>query len=841
LAGDLARLIDDFHTEGADLADLQSAVPDDVSEYWKETVEFLKIISEQWPRILAEEGGLDPTDRRNRLLTALADRWQKTPPDYPVIAAGSTGSIPATARLLSVIARLPEGAVVLSGLDTEMDAESWEALALTHPQYGLKNLLDAMRVDRREVDIWEARSDAPPPADPARVALLSEAMRPPPTTDRWPAYTPPAAALQGLTRMDLADPAEEAGVIALIMRATLETPERTAALITPDRQLARRVMAELARWDIAVNDSAGTPLAHTPVGSFLTLVAELLLLEDWTPARFLSLMKHPLTALGHSLGNCRRLTRALELAALRGPRPAPGIDGMRRLIGADRQDLHDFLDRLAAAFAPLADLPETADIRAIAEAHIAVAEALAATDAESGAARLWAGEAGEAAALQMEELLETGAGVPLSRAIYPALLRRFMSEAVVRPRYGLHPRLFIWSPMEARLQRADEMILGGLNEGTWPAEAEPNPWLSRPMQRNLGLSPPERDLGLSAHDFVQLAAAPTAYLTRSAKIDGVPTVPLRWLLRLGVLAGPMDTETPWRDWYQALDTPAKTESVPPPRPCPPVAARPERLSVTEVETWMRDPYTLYARKILGLEPLEPIDAPIGARERGTIIHDVLHRFLADAQGPEGWRPDRFIALADAALKDAAVRPLMHVLWAPRFRAMADWIVAELNKAARDGRFPMLTEVKGEWAVDGGGAPFTLVAKADRIDRNADGLVIIDYKTGVRPTNKQIAAGYAPQLPLEALMAETGAFGGLKDPVAGLEYWTIKGLSEPGEIKPVNDLVERVAEAEEGLKTLIARFADPDTPYLSHPRPAEAKGHDFDHLARVPEWRDGGAS
>src|SRR5690606_20009946 len=114
---------------------------------------------------------------------------------------------------------------------------------------------------------------------------------------------------------------------------------------------------------------------------------------------------------------------------------------------------------------------------------------------------------------------------------YSYFFDELLSARVVRPRFGLHPRLFIWGPLEARLQHADRMILGGLNEGTWPGEANIDPWVNRPMRAAMGLEPPERRIGLSAHDFAEGASAEEAVLSRALKVEGAPAVASRWWLR----------------------------------------------------------------------------------------------------------------------------------------------------------------------------------------------------------------------------------------------------------------------------------------------------------------------
>jgi ATP-dependent helicase/nuclease subunit B len=328
------------------------------------------------------------------------------------------------------------------------------------------------------------------------------------------------------------------------------------------------------------------------------------------------------------------------------------------------------------------------------------------------------------------------------------------------------------------------------------------------------------------------------YLTRALKADGVPTVPSRWLLRLAAVTRHASLDQPqWRHWRQAMQHAGAHAPAAPPAPTPPVEARPSGLSVTDVERWMRDPYALYAKKILRLFPLDPIDAELGAAERGTLIHQVFEDFLKE----EDWREDRLIALADKALAEATARPLLRVLWRPRFRHLARWFVDRLNADAAAGRRPIFTERYEQWPFDVDGTPFTLTAKADRIDAAPDGIVIVDYKTGSIPKKKQIEAGYAPQLPLEALMAEGGAFGQAVRQVAGLEFWQMKGTTTPAEVMEVKTFQDRVAQARDGLTTMVRTFRDEATPYLSQPRPEEAKGDDYDHLARVKEWRGGGGA
>jgi len=847
LARELARLLDQVHTEGLSFADLPSLVPPDLAQHWQITLRFLEIVSEAWPAILAAEGLLDPADRRRKLMALQAEAWRKAPPATPVIVAGSTGSIRATAELMKVVAGLPQGELVLPGLDRLADEATWAAIGEepTHPQHTLFRLLAHLEVGRDRVATWPVEG-APEP----RAAFLQHALKPAATTDAWHGEAAPAASIGDIRRLDLPTAEAEARAIALALREALEEPGRRAMLVTPDRSLGRRVAAEMARWDIAVDDSGGQPLAASPPGTFLRLLlaaAETKL----APVELLALLKHPLAACGREPQRFREYARALERAVLRGPRPAPGIDGLLAAIGGlrdaeERGHLAAFVRDLGARLAPLIDTLASGEttLAQLLHGHLAAAEALAASEAEQGPDRLWQGEAGEALSEALAEIdLASDAFPPLRGAAYPGLYAALTDGLVVRPLRGQHPRLAILGPLEARLQTADVVVLGGLNEGTWPADPAADPWLSRPMRAGFGLPSPERRIGLSAHDFVELASAPRVVLTRAERVEGTPTVASRWLLRLDVVLGTEGADrlgsgtAAMRGWIDALDAPdGPVRPTAPPEPRPPAEARPTRLPVTEIERLMRDPYAVYARRVLGLKRLDPVDADPGAAERGRFIHAALDRFVAAY--PDALPEHAFARLLDIgreAFGAALARPGIETFWWPRFERIARWFLDE-EALRRPLLAASATETRGEIAIDG----FTLTALADRIDRQkTGGLAIIDYKTGLVPKNDDVGLGLSPQLPLEALIAEEGRFDRVdRGPVARLEYWRLSGGDPPGEIKPLGngDLRTLIDEAQAGLRRLIEKFADPSTPYRSRPDPLFGPRYsDYDHLARVKEW------
>jgi ATP-dependent helicase/nuclease subunit B len=849
LAQSLARLIDQAHTERRSFDGLKDLAPREFARHWEETLQFLAIVTEAWPKLLQEEGAMDPAERRDKALGLLAQRWRKHPPAGPVLIAGSTGSVPATADLMDAVSALERGAVILPGFDREAVARDGEAILgdPTHPQHGMAVLVKRLGLEPAQIADWPKGIEAP---RPRRHALLSAALRPASATDGWRELKPFADEdVAKVWRVDCPGPREEAAAIALMLRETLEQKGSTAALVTPDRGLARRVAVELKRWGVEIDDSAGLPLSETPPAVFMRLVARMLV-EEAAPAALLACFKHPLCAGGIDRDRFRALTRRLEIMALRGPRPAPGFAGIQaalRNAAPPDQAVMDWFAAVTEKLRPLAELlrPGRAaqPLEKILAQHWQAASFLA-TDAD-GTPHLRVGEAGEALARRLDEIDQAADALgAVEPADYLAVFAELLAGAVVRPRRGQHPRLAIWGLLEARLQQADRLILGGLNEGVWPPAPPDDPWMSRPMRAAFGLPPPERRIGLSAHDFAQGFLAGETILTRAARIDGTPMVPSRWLMRLDAVlrAGGRERGLPaghWLAWQDALDEPETIEAAPRPAPRPPIAARPRRLSVTQVETLMRDPYAIYARHILRLKKLPEIDEQPGAAERGTVIHRALEAFVRAY--PKALPEDaleRLLALGREQFRPFAARPGVAAFWWPRFERAARWFV-ETERARR----PFLSECRGE--ASGGiefaapGGKFRLTAKADRVDRfKAGGLAVIDYKTGRAPTQAEIETGLAPQMPLEAVIAAEGGFAGVAAAgVAALEVWVLSGGAQPGEVRPVRgDPAALAASAFEGLKRLVAAFDKPETPYVAMPgADAERVFSDYAHLARVKEW------
>ena len=852
LADALGSFLDGLQIEEVEVgARLAALVEAELADHWKVSRLFLEQALIRWPARLAALGVADVSERRVRLLRRLAQQWTVAPPRGVLVAAGSTGTAPATRDLLIAIAAAPQGCVVLPGLDEGLADKAWGKVDVQHPQGALKRLLDQARVTKREVAVWPASLRAES-AGRWRRRIVNEALRPAEETADWlqviadlraegrgEGVDPIAEGLAGLTLVNARTEDEAATAVALLLRESLETAGRTAALVTPDQGLARRVSAKLARWGVVPDSSVGESLGGSASGVLAALAARAAA-DPLDPVTLLGLAKHPFARLGDSA--------ALERAAMRGPRARTWDELAARLSKVpEAQAVAARLRTLVEALA----WPSELDSPAAAAARTAAAMEALAADERGGTGELWAGHRGEAMARLLGGLIHQGGDLPLvTPRQFADLLQRLMDGETVRSGGATHPRLRILGAIEARLVRADRLVVAGLEEGVWPKGAPLDPFLSRPMRQALDLPSPERRIGLAAHDFAQAACAPEVILLHTERREGAPSVKSRWLWRLETLAaGAGLTIAPRPEvlgWARALDAPDAYAPELRPAPRPPVADRPRELAVTRVESLTRDPYSVWARDILRLYPLDRPDAIADARARGTAIHAAFERFAETYPGD--LPPD---AAADferfylEALEAAGLPRESLAREAALAQEAAAWVAA-LERERRDGR-AIHVELKGTLRIAAPAGPFTITARADRIEATAEGFGhILDYKTGKAPSKKEVATGFSPQLTLTAAILAAGGFPtlGKLDP-GDLTYLEITGRKPAGKVETRasagDESAEAAARALSGLGDLIARFDDPAQPYLSRVAPqfVKARPSDYDHLARVFEWSTSG--
>lgn len=848
LADALGRFLDELAIERVDPQAIRNIDAGIYAAHWGEVLAFLEIVLETWPNLLAEIGQTDAVARREALLDAQAALWSAQPPDAPLIVAGSTGAQTATRALMRAALQAPRGAIVLPGFDPSLPEDALAAIreAPTHPLHAMATTLASLGVAASDVEIW-------PGADPTQGAdgrrLADEALRPAATIASWDALQPGdfGEAPRNLIRVDAPNEDMEARAIAIFLREAIETPETRAALVTPDRALALRVAAELRRWGVEADDSGGQPLSETAVGAYLRLATRAFSSGAGAVDR-LAFLKHPFAAGGRTRLAFRVRARALEARVWRDrdlQRFQSDFTGAAEMLkDAGDASLARFAADCAERGAPFATLAREPDasMADLLRAHIELAEAFAATDAMAGADILWRDFDGEAAAdLLANALTAADAAPPLSAGEYADAFDALLAGAAVRRPPSADRRVAILGVLEARLQGFDAVALGGLDEGVWPRQPPADPWFSRAMRREVGLSDPDRRIGLSAHDFAQHLASPSVLLSRSLKRDGAPTKPSRWLARLDAAlaatgARPLaENGAPYLRLAEALDPTLDEIVIPDPAPRPPVAARPRQLPVTRIKTLRDDPYSVYARDILRLRPLQPLDPPPTAADRGTIVHDAFERFLND--WPDSLPDDVEAALAAAGEAAFAAFPsgaAIDAFWRPAFQRAAAWAAeAEPARRARLGVRRVAAEVKGEALLDAPGGVFTLQARADRVDLLADGSVaIVDVKTGAPPSMATLKDAREPQLPLEAAIVGHGKFGDHAGvAVRELAIWKVGAQSEPKIVAIADADVQKAQDlAWDGLAKLIGAFDSQTTPYLSEPD-VRGRFNDYRGLAR----------
>ena len=856
LADALGSFLDGLQIEGVEIGGRLAGLVDvaELAAHWEVSRNFLDKALTLWPVRLEALGVVDVSQRRVRLLERLAERWIQSPPQGVLVAAGSTGTAPATRALLIAVAAAPKGAVVLPGLDQDLDDKAWTKVDVQHPQGALRRLLEAATLTKADVAIWPAsRREAP--QERWRRRIINEALRPAEETADWlhvidkmKAERPDAitVGLSGLSLVSARTEDEAATTAALLLREALETPERTAALVTPDQGLARRVVAKLARWGVVPDSSAGESLAGSHVGVLAALVARAAV-DPLNPVVLLGLLKHAYCRLGDST--------ALERLALRGPRAHSWAELKARL--ATTPEALALADRLEAIIGSLGWLEDQDPPALAARRTTAAMEALSA-DAVGRTGDLWGGHGGEAMARLLSGLMAEGDALPaVSPRQFADLLQRLMDGETIRAGGATHPRLRILGAIEARLVRADRLVLAGLEEGVWPGGAGIDPFLSRPMRETLGLPSPERRIGLSAHDFAQAACAPDVILLHTERREGAPTVKSRWLWRLETLARGAEVSIPGRPellaWARNLDAPEAFRPYPRPAPKPPVEHRPDRLFVTRIEALTRDPYAVWARDILRLYALERPDEQVEARARGTAIHAAFEQFTLahPAELPDD-AAAIFEALYMAELAKAGMPRDALAREAALAGEAAKWVVELETTRRADGR-AIFVEMTGKLTREIAGRPFTLAAKADRIEVSPDGLGhVLDFKTGGAPSKKMVHSGFSPQLTLTAAILARGGFADIGRAEPGeLTYLQVTGRRPPGreEVRATpdgdNDKVlnsrDAADRALEGMTKLVECYADPTQGYASRTAPQFVKLYvsDYDHLARVFEWSTSG--
>lgn len=856
LADSLVALMSEMQGEGVPPETIASLDVTDQSGHWQRALSFIQLVQKFFS---ADQ--LDGEGRQRLVIETFVEQWTVSAPDYPIIVAGSTGSRGATSLFMQAVAKLPQGAVILPGLDCDMPAYVWDMMDQKrgddgrpkhsfedHPQFRFKSLCDTLNIRPSDIAIWGDQTVK----ITARTGLISLSLRPAPVTHQWIKDGPDLGALdeatRGITLIEAPTPRAEADAIAARLRQAVED-NQTAALISPDRMLTRQVTAALDRWNITPDDSAGLPLQLTAPGRFLRHVVDLFC-EPLDSERLLVLLRHPLS---HSdrpdRGEHALRTNALELEVRRNGPPFPTLDSLTSWAMKKPEKQPDRLEWATWVASIILDLKDdtTRSLGAHIERHIDIAERLSAGPDIDGTGELWKKAAGREALRVVSELrTHADAGGDMSAREYRRIVSSVLADGEVRDRDDGHPQVLIWGTLEARVQSADLVILAGLNEGTWPEAPTPDPWLNRPLRLQAGLLLPERRIGLSAHDYQQAVCAKNVVLSRAVRSDEAETVPSRWINRLTNLLGGLgdkggpaylqamrDRGQHWLDLAAHIAAPTvSVDSAPRPSPCPPANARPDQLSVTQIKTLIRDPYAIYARKILGLNALDGLAHTADAPLRGTIVHKVLERFVKQKIDPaDADAADALLFIARDVLQEDCPWPAMRALWYARIETFVPhFLIEEQKRCAFSTNVD--TEMWGELKLSN--LPFTLTGTADRIDLSDDGKALIyDYKTGKAPTAPQQKL-FDKQLLLEAAMVEQGAFKTLGRVYTKAAVYIGLGSDLKDQHAPLDEEPPEVTWAK--FEGLIAKWMDPTKGYTSRSANETLSFEgSYDHLARYGEW------
>lgn len=843
LAQNLAYLIDLTDENDLDINNIKNIVRSEYAEHWQEILQLLAIITFHWPQILEQEKLSDSVKRRILMLREQLKMWHSEPPANKIVIAGTTAGFPIIKELIKTVSELNDGEVFLYGLDMYLSDDDWQKIDENHPQFELKELLDFLHLKRCDVTSADSLKLS------SKQRFVSEIMRPASSTREWQKIVHNKFAddtFDFLKIINCDDLRQEAYAISLIMRETLETEGKTVALVTSDRNLSRRVISELKRWNIIADDSSGKPLHLSPLGIYLRLIVNVLE-QNFSQVSVLALLKHPFTKCGLKADEYKIKVYHIEQKWRN--------DKKAETLTADEENL---LNSLYGALQPLQEYYSAPmlNFAQMFEEHIKTAEKLADTDNKTGDKLIWRKEDGLAMAKFVAEFLERSqilGAIPSND--YAKLLTAILAEQTVRVQFGQHPRIKIMGPIEARLQNFDVTIIGEVNEGIWPPAAQADMWMSRPMKKDFGLPLPERAIGICAADFAHLLYGKEVYITRAEKLNGAPSSKSRWLLRLETVLAANYADSPVKEiksaysfiydkkyskWAKNLERANAEEimknKISSPTPKPPLYARPRKLPAGKFSEWMNNPYSIFARYILKLYPLDKLDKPYGATDYGDLVHTILLEF--NNKYPSQY-PPREQALSEMKnimenlLAEWKITPETSAFWRPRIIAVLEW-VTEQEEKIRPSLKLLHNEINGETAWQTSNGEFVLTARADRIEETVDGKInIVDYKTGANvPSATSVVSGYNVQLPVEAIIAESGGFDGVnKAEVASMSYWKVADKV----IKIENTQAEQSIEnTTNRLKKLIEDFDDENTPYYSHPNPGNF-GIDYDHLARYLEW------
>ena len=847
LANDLMNLRNEMYSENVSVEKLRSLSKENISSHWQYSLEFLNVIFGYWSKDIDDV----PIEAINlEIISILNKKWRLNPPKYPLIIAGSTGSRGITKSFIKLVSKQQKGLIVLPGFDFSQSDKVWDSFQKSndfedHPQFRYFELLNELSINPKNIKNWKAEKISLTP----RNQLVSLALRPAPVTDQWleegPKLTELNSATSGLTLIEAPTSRDEANAIALCIRKAVKD-NKSISLITPDRNLLRQVNAALGRWNLIPDNVAGKSLSVTPTGIFLRQIIRLIG-QEITAENLIPLLKNPLTNSGGAeRGKHMNLVRSIELNLRKKQNTSEEIHEFlsKKLNEPENSSDSSWLHWIQNNLESLQTM-KTASLTEFLEVLILTSEKFSNGPLEKEGL-LWLENSGEHAKNVLNDLLNAGSNIKiLDISEFSNILNFILNKEVVRETVNAHPLIKFWGTLDTRISNTEITILGGMNEGIWPQIKNTDHWLNRSMRKEAGLLSQERKVGLLAHDFQQGINNNTVIITRSERIDDTPSIPSRWLNRITNLLKGLGSDGRnqldemktrgnfWLNLAKAVEepkqnlTPAKR-----PSPVPPLAVRPKNLSVTQIETLIRDPYSIYARHVLKLKKLQPLKKQANVLLRGNVIHKIMQNFSEQTKNDlKLINSLELIKLSDDIFSKEVPWPAIRSVWKIQFKKTIP-LFLEAEKLRRQNASPLFFEHPGSTFLSEVG--ITLTAIADRIDKNKlNELLIYDYKSGKPPTLKQLEI-FHKQLILEALIAENGGFKNIPAaPVISICYISLNN-AHPNTEKIIKR--EDIEKIKKEIAQLVSYYNSDITGFTARLRMEKLEiVSDYDHLARYGEW------
>ncbi|HQS84908.1 MAG: double-strand break repair protein AddB [Alphaproteobacteria bacterium 16-39-46] len=844
----LLETLGELASHNVSLKDGDLHIPETHGIHWEKTTLFLKTILEIWPLILKAEEASDPLTFVQDRLKILSSYLVKSPPSTPIIVAGIRGLSPVFISFLKTIFNCSKGVFLVETFSKDFKDTSPQSLSPSHPSYELTSFLSELNVSPSHLKPWPFVLKQKDETLSARLSLINGTFPVTALNQKEPPsniFHSLAKSLENISFFEAGSLLEEARVISLRMRHVLETPQKTAALITPDRRLAHLVKTELLKWDIIVDDSGGTSFAQTTVGRYFLKSLQTLLSHE-SPLLLISLLKDPLTRLGMNQENLDQALKTLELYALRGLKPSPGIPSLRHRLGSFKKEgdlalndsleiAEDLLKSFEEITSPFKNLLENgAPPAVLLKSHEEFLKALSKTG--EGDSLLWQKEEeAEAESLFQTLIQETENLSPLTRSSYGGFLKSLLTKSTLQLTLPEHPRLSILGLFESRLLKKDSVILGGLNEGTWPDLPHANPWIHKNLREALSLPPLEARIGVSIQDFLHGFLNKEVLLTRSKRTKSGIERPSRILVHLTTFleSQNLSFEQPFEILLLKALTPPSSSLVKPPEANPPLSARPHRLTPSLIEMLSKDPYGFYAQTILNLRPLKPFEAFPTASDFGTLIHTSIENLSGKSFLPseEVLRKE----FKNTSLYKALSRGEQY-FWAHRFLCILKNFWTQHAKQLQN---PELLTISREvsvshlFSISTNPKSFEIKGRIDRLEETLESFHIMDYKTGSLPSKIAIETGLNSQLPLLGLLLKE-TLTSQKRPLKNiaLSYWPLKkdAFLPLNTLKNPETLIENTSQM---LTEILDFFYNTETP--GHFRATPYAHSSYAHLARIQEW------